>query len=248
MIHYETYGNKFNPIILCLHSESCVHIFAKQHELMKNYYLIVPHIPGFGQSYMEEFSVNTAVEQIAELANFFGKQMTLMGCSLGAQLCLPLMCRYEHLFNGCIMISPWLIKTADEIEKALKKVDSHEKIMKNNLAIGLNSFMMGLGKKEREEQTEYSRNVRLNNLAAAIDNGIELEKFPGYSGITKPMFAVCGIKDELEIRKTVRALSQKNTNCTYDMWDNVAGNIPLKCASRLNKVIEEFVDKANIKK
>lgn len=244
MIYYEKYGDSGSPVIIFLHGTNFVHCFSKQcDKLSKDYMAIVPHIPGFGRSSDVTFSVNLAVEQIAELAESFGKKVTLVGFSLGAQLCLPLLCRRKELFNGAMLISPWLIKDSAEIEKVMKQQSDNEKLSKNGLKIGLDSFVMGLDKGERQEHAEFCKTVTMKSILASIDNGILLSDYPQYSVLQMPLMAICGIKEITDVRKSVRALAQQNTNCSYDMWDGAAHNIPFKYAARLNKTIAEFEEK-----
>ncbi|MGN0674869.1 MAG: alpha/beta fold hydrolase [Oscillospiraceae bacterium] len=248
-MYYEKYGSDLNPIILCLHGTNYVHCFSKQCDYFsKNYCVIVPHLPGFGRNCDVTFSTELAVQQIAEFAASLGKKVTLMGFSLGAQLCLPLLCRYGDLFNGAVMISPWLIKDPAEVEKAMKQQSDNEKLSKNKLFIGINGLAMGLDKGERQENAEFCKNVSMNSILASIDNGILLSDYPEYNTIDKPMMAICGIKEPVDVRKSVRTLSMQNPHCSYDMWDGAAHNIPFKYASRLNKTVEEFVDKINTRK
>ncbi len=242
MIYYEKYGDDSKPIILCLHGATFVHCFSKQYDfLTKNYCIMLPHIPGYGRNSGVTFSTELAVSQLAEFAEGIGKKVTLMGFSLGAQICLPLVCKYEQFFNGAIMISPWLIKSPQEVEKLMKQQSDNEKLSKNRLKIGIESLAMGLDKDERKEHEEYCKNVSMNTLLASIDNGLQLEDFPEYSTVKIPMLALCGIKEPLDIRKSVRALSKQNPNCAYDMWDGAAHNIPIKFDKRLNKTVEEFM-------
>ncbi len=243
MIYYETYGNKFNPIIFLLHGENYVYTFAKQYELRKNYFLVIPHLPGFGKSALTEFKADTAVKKIAELAEFFGRPVTLVGFSLGAQLCLPLLCKHEKLFNGAVMISPWLIKTPESIMKAMNHISSSDSIVRNPITVNMTAVTLGLNGEEKRLHTEYCRNYNINSLAAAIDNGIVLDDYQEFADVKVPLAALCGLKEDIETRKSVRALAKLNPSCTYDMWDNAAHNLPYKCSARLNKFIEEFVDK-----
>lgn len=244
MIYYEKYGNDLNPIILCLHGANFVHSFSKQYDqLSRNYCLIIPHLPGFGRNSQVTFSTDLAVSQIAEFAESLGRKVTLMGFSLGAQLCLPLICDHGEYFNGAIMVSPWLIKSMQEVEKFMKQQSDNEKLSKNKLKIGLDSFVMGLDKNERQEHEEYCKNVSMNSILAAIDNGLQLDDYPSYDSVDMPLLALCGIKETLDIRKSVRDLARRNPNCEYDMWDGAAHNIPFKFASRFNKTVEEFMDK-----
>lgn len=244
MIYYEKYGNDKRPVILCLHGVNFVHCFSKQYDyLTRNYCMIIPHLPGYGRNSEAVFSAELAVTQISEFAEGLGRKVTLMGFSLGAQLCLPLICRRSELFNGAVMISPWLIKSVQEVEKLMKQHSDNEKMSKNKLLIGINSLANGLDKDERQEDAEFRKNVSMNTILASIDNGIQLADYPEYSGVQLPMLALCGIKETLDIRKSVRQLAKDNPNCSYDMWDGAAHNIPFKFASRLNKTVEEFMEK-----
>ncbi|MDE5577270.1 MAG: alpha/beta hydrolase [Oscillospiraceae bacterium] len=244
MIYYEKYGNDSNPIILCLHGMNFVHSFSKQSDqLSKNYCLMIPHLPGFGRNSQETFSAELAVSQIAEFAESLGRKVTLMGFALGAQLCLPLICDHGEYFNGAIMVSPWLIKSMQEVEKLMKQQSDNEKLSKNKLKIGLDSIAIGLDKGERQEHEEYCKNVSMNSILAAIDNGLQLDDYPSYDQVDMPLLALCGIKEPLDIRKSVRDLARRNPHCEYDMWDGAANNIPFKFASRFNKTVEEFMAK-----
>ena len=240
MIYYEKYGENQSTIIMFMHGMNFVHCFAKQSAYFaRKCQVIVPHLPGFGRSCDTIFSADLAVEQVAELTKSIGKPVTLIGFSLGAQLCLPLMCRYENLFNGAMMISPWLIKDIAEIEKFMKQQADNEKSMRS----GSISMSVGLSKMERQEHKEFCKNVSMKSILAAIDNGIVLSDYPDYAEVEKPMMAICGMKETTDMRKSVHALAHQNPRCTYDMWDGAGHNIPYKFASRLNQTIENFTEK-----
>lgn len=244
MMYYEKYGDEHNPIIVCLHGANHVHCFSKQCEyLSKNYCVIVPHLPGYGRNEVKTFKTVEALKQLVEFIPSLGKKVTLMGFSVGAQLAFVMLCKAPQLFNGVIMISPWLLKDPAEVEKAMKQASDNEKLSKNKLLVGFNALAMGLDKGEREENAEFAQNVTMTTILNSIDNGIKFEDFPDYRDIDVPMLALCGIKETLEIRKSVRTLSMQNPHCAYDMWDGAAHNIPFKAASRLNKIVEEFMEK-----
>ena len=245
MIYYEKYGNELNPTVILLHDSESVYCFSKECDyLSKNYCAIVPHLPGFGRNPERMFSTELAIQQIVELASNYKKPVTLVGASLGAELAFHLICRHTELFNGCIMISPWLEKDISGIEKAISQLNDKEKTIKNKFLSGLNGLSMGLNKDELRDYNDFCKNVNINSLVAAIDNGISFEKYPEYKNLKIPMMALCGLSESMEIRKTVRMLSKENTNCSYDMWDGVSKMLPIKAAARLSKTVEEFIDKA----
>lgn len=249
MIYYEKYGNELNPAIILLHDSESVYCFSKECDhLGKNYCAYVPHLPGFGRSTEKIFSTETAIEQLTEFASSFKKPVTLVGASLGAELAFHLICRKTELFNGCIMISPWLEKDIAGIEKALTQLNDKEKIIKNKFMSGLSGLTMGLNKDEMRDYNEFRKNVSMNSLVAAVDNGISYEDYPEYKELDIPLMALCGLNEPMEIRNSVRRLTKENPNCSYDMWDGVSKQLPIKAATRLSTIIEEFTDKAYAKK
>ena len=145
------------------------------------------------------------------------------------------------------MISPWLEKDIGSIEKALAQLNDREKFIKNKLLSGISGLTMGLSKDELRDYNDFCKNVSMNSLVAAVDNGISYEKYPEYKELKMPLLALCGLSESMEIRNSVRRLSKDNPNCSYDMWDGVSKKLPVKAAARLSKVIEEFIDKAYAK-
>lgn len=240
MIYYEKYGENVSNVIMFLHETNFVHCFTKQtaHFAKKNQ-VVVPHLPGFGRSSSLTFSTDLAVEKVAELAAKINAPITLVGFSLGAQLCLPLICRHGELFNGVMMISPWLIKEIAEVEKYMKQQADNEKSMRN----GSISLSVGLSKMERQEHKDFCQVVTMKSILNSIDNGILLSDYPEYAEFEKPVMAICGMKEPTDVRKSVRALVQRNPYCVYDMWDGAGHNIPYKFAPRLNSTIEDFMGK-----
>ena len=240
MIYYEKYGEDSNTVLMFLHDTNFVHCFTKQCAYFaRKCEVVVPHLPGFGRNCDITFSADLAVEQVAQLAETFKRPVTLVGFSLGAQLCIPLLCKHGDIFNGAIMISPWLIKEMSEIEELMKQQADNEKSMRK----GDLGMSVGLSKMEKQEHKEFCQNVTMKSILASIDNGLQIADYPEFSDASQPMMAICGIKESLSIRKTVRELTRLNPGCPYDMWDGAGHNIPYKFASRLNSTIEDFIAK-----
>lgn len=244
MIYYEKYGASYDRIIVFIHNESAVHCFSKQYDfLARNYQVIVPHLPGFGRNASNMFSTEQAVNEIVELCQSLGKPVTLVGFGLGATLSFSLLCRHTELFNGVIMISPWLLKDVEDIEKAMKAYADREKLIKNKLLSGISGLAMGFDMDEIKAHGEFCKNINMNSVMAAIDNGIKYEDYPEYPNVKIPMLALCGLREEIQVRKTVRTLSLQNPSCAYEMWDGAVQNIPYKFDKRLNKTIDDFIEK-----
>ncbi len=138
-MYYEEYGKNNKQILLMLHGANFVHVFGRQYLLSDNYRILIPHLMGFGKDASRSFNTNTAITELAEFIVSLGTKVTLAGFSLGAQLGFRLICEYPELFNGAILVSPWLIKetpsVAEIVDANLKQLSSFQHAVDNGISL-----------------------------------------------------------------------------------------------------------------
>lgn len=126
-IGYQAVGNKENPTILLIHGfPECSHIFDRQiADLQKEYYIIVPDLPGVGQSdyndklnTVEDFATCLYDILIAEQV----KKCVVMGHSMGGYIALAMAEKFPILIEGIGLIHSTAF--ADSEEKKEKRVKS----------------------------------------------------------------------------------------------------------------------------
>ncbi len=240
MIYYEEYGSRNNPTIVFLHGANLVQSFFKQYCFSDRYNLIVPHITGYGKEAGTVYTTEKAMADITELIKSLDRKVILTGFSLGAQLAVKLVSEHEELFYGFIAVSPWIIKERDFLEKVVKQNDKAFKMMKFKPMIRLSGKMMGLDKKNTDELVEYYLSVQKQTILNSVDNGIELDKMPEFFNVKIPVLALCGEKEYPEVHQSVKKMAE-NPNCSYEIWEKAAHNIPTAFSEKFNKKIDEFL-------
>lgn len=240
-MHYETYGNRANPVIVFLHGANFVHSFGRQYVLSDRFYLVVPHIMGYGEEADKIFDAKAAVTALADIIHGLGTNVSLIGFSLGAQLAVKLIADHPDHIHKAIMVSPLLIKEEPELSRLMdmnkKQLDSLKKPFLCNL-IGL---MNGLPKPQRKVFVKQMQRVKYETQRKMVDNGITLETVSGFKEAALPMIALAGAKEPASVIDSVNALGAMNPHCRTEIWAKAAHNIPPRFARRFNDLICAFI-------
>lgn len=243
-MYFEQYGNETNPILVFLHGAFFVHSFGRQYPLADDYFLVVPHLMGYGREARRAFDAEAVTEELAEFIAGFNRKVTLVGFSLGAQLAAKLVSEREELFNGAVLISPWLIKKEPALSEALRENAKQLKTMKNRFLCGLIGLLNGLPGPQRKEFVEQMQLVSEETLKNSLYNGISLETLDGFSGLSIPVLALAGEKESPEVLESVSRLGELNPHCRAEVWPRAKHNIPPMFHKRLNARLREFAEEA----
>lgn len=236
-MYAEEYGEENNQILLMLHGAFFVHTFGRQYVLAEKYHLVVPHIMGYGKHADKVFTTENAVAELTDYINSLGKPVTLIGFSLGAQLAYELVCRQADSFNSTIIISPWLLKSKEEMSKMLEENERQFFSMRNKMKCRMIAMANGLPKEQRAEFVSQMQNVSLDTVRNSVDNGIVFDD--RFSSVTIPVIALAGGREQLAITESVKKMASSNANCTCQIWPKAAHNIPPLFSNRLNELIAE---------
>jgi pimeloyl-ACP methyl ester carboxylesterase len=237
MIYHE-YGKEHNDIIVFLHGASMVHTFRRQYELADRYHLYVPHIAGFGDHTDVTFEARAAITELAEFIRGLDKKVFLVGFSLGAQLAFALVSDYPELFNGAIIASPWLIKEESILAKVMNVNLKNLKGMHNRRLCSFVAILNGLtNKKLRKEFVEQNQHVSEATIRNVVDNGITIDKYPGFKSADFPVLALAGGREYAAVTDSVKKLEEINSNCRAEVWEGAKHNIPWAYAERFNETI-----------
>jgi pimeloyl-ACP methyl ester carboxylesterase len=239
---YEEYGSRELPTIIMLHGGGVVHSFFNQYILSNRFHLVIPHLYGNGRESHVQYDPIENVKAIAKIINKIGKnKVSIVGFSIGAQITIPLLCNYEHLFSKAIMISPWLIKSEKTLKKFSKLAALTYPMYKSKLLMKLQLKTLGLNELQLNECISYFQVMKKENLLAFWNNGINICDYPEFINIQIPMLAITGKKEIPDMAKSVKYLGEVNPNCKVEIWENYNHNIPFKNPERLNKTIVDFL-------
>lgn len=240
-MHFEEFGKEHEKTIVMLHAANYVHVFAKQYCLSDEYHLIVPHLMGYGEETDKTFNTDEQIKELAEFISSLGKKVALVGFSLGAQVGFKLLSEHPELFNCAVLVSPWLIKDRETLDKVVAMNEKQLATFKKKWLCGLIARMNGFTKEQRTSFVEQMHKVTPETVKNAVDNGITLDSVSGFDKVDVPVLALAGAKEQDFIRDGVKKLSEMNTNCTSEVWDKAAHNIPPMFAKQFNERIRQIV-------
>lgn len=116
-VYYESCGDKSKPTLLMLHTAGSDsrqwHGLIAQDEIREHWHLLAFDLPGHGRSPLPVGHANWTwqldqdqyIDWILKFLNNINiERVTLMGCSMGAAISLPLLARYPDQFQGALLL------------------------------------------------------------------------------------------------------------------------------------------------
>lgn len=240
-MHFEEFGKEHEKTIVMLHAANYVYVFAKQYCLADEYHIIVPHLMGYGDETDKTFNTDEQIKTLAEFISSLGKKVALVGFSLGAQVGFKLLAEHPELFTCAVLVSPWLIKDRETLDKVVAANEKQLATFKKKWLCGLIARMNGFTKEQRISFVEQMQKVTPETVRNAVDNGITLEPVSGFDKVEVPVLALAGAKEQDFVRDGVKKLSEMNKNCTSEIWEKAAHNIPPMFAKQFNERIRRIV-------
>lgn len=240
-MHFEEFGKEHEKTIVMLHSANYVHVFAKQYCLADEYHIIVPHLMGYGDETDKTFNTDEQIKALTEFISSLGKKVALVGFSLGAQVGFRLLAEHPELFTCAVLVSPWLIKDRETLDKVVAANEKQLASFKKKWLCGLIARMNGFTKEQRISFVEQMQKVTPETVRNAVDNGITLESVSGFDKVEVPILALAGAKEQDFVRDSVKKLSEINKNCASEIWEKAAHNIPPMFAKQFNERIRRIV-------
>lgn len=240
-MHFEEFGKEHEKTIVMLHAANYVYVFAKQYCLADEYHIIVPHLMGYGDETDKTFNTDEQIKTLAEFISSLGKKVALVGFSLGAQVGFKLLAEHPELFTCAVLVSPWLIKDRETLDKVVAANEKQLATFKKKWLCGLIARMNGFTKEKRISFVEQMQKVTPETVRNAVDNGITLESVSGFDKVEVPVLALAGAKEQDFVRDGVKKLSEMNKNCTSEIWEKAAHNIPPMFAKQFNERIRRIV-------
>ncbi|KNY29865.1 alpha/beta fold hydrolase [Pseudobacteroides cellulosolvens] len=240
-MYYEEYGSRNLPTLIMLHGAGLVHSFVKQYTLSDRFHIVVPHLYGGGRESDTLFRSDETVNGIVEIIRSLSKdKVSLVGFSIGAQLIIPIVCRYEQLIDKAILASPWVCKTEKTVKFYSRLTAYTYPFTKIKFLIKLQSKLVGLNKTQLDECVEYYQKMKKENLVAYIKEGIDISTYPEFTDVKIPMLVLAGEKEDCEMINSVNYLGEINPNCKVEIWEKYRHDIPFKNPKKFNMVIVDF--------
>jgi pimeloyl-ACP methyl ester carboxylesterase len=240
---FDQYGDSKNPTLVLLHGAALLDTFSHQYEaLARWFHVLVPHLPGAGEAAAEAFNPQETSDALAAwIASLNVGKVLVMGHSVGGQLAVKLVSEHEELFSRAIFLSAWLISS----EKTVKSLSSIAKLsygaIKNASLLKMQGKYWGLTPEQTEKLVSYSPRIKLNTYVGFYANRIYLKDLPGYASVRIPMLAMCAKGETAEMKASLHALGEQNTNCLTVVFPQGSHDFVLQKYKLLNPMLLDFL-------
>jgi len=247
MIAYDTYGDTNRPILLLLHGAMSKDSFANQYYLANSFHVIVPHLFGAGREVSTVYTPESQLIALEKLVKSLGSNPKyVIGHSLGAELALALVVRNPGEFSGTVFLSPWVCSTTKS--SALYTKLFSPVVYWSTRCQWLLKWQVrqwNYSQEQTQFHLDYIRKTTRENCRNFYARRIRLDDYPGYEDIQFPMLAICGGREIGEIKKPVRELGRRNSNCKTMILPRSGHDFPQRKFKEINRVIEEFLANCN---
>lgn len=241
-MHYDEYGKRKNHTIVFLHGALATDTFCNQYCFQDKYHLVIPHLYGSGKEVEEIYEPEKTIRGLAEIIKGLGKEkVTLIGHSLGGELAVAMVSRYEYLFDKAVFLSPWVCATQKSIDKFVKMARYTSVFLKSSWLMRLQAKFWHYTKQQEDFMIEYSKKITSEQYQAVFKKRIFLDDQTNYSNINIPMLAVCGQKEVKEVIVSTEELGRRNLNCKTLILDNERHDFPQRNADLLNPILLDYI-------
>lgn len=240
---FDSYGNSSNPTLVLLHGAAALDTFTHQYDaLAERFFVLVPHLPGAGEAAAKEYNPQATADALAEwIASLQVGKVLIMGHSVGAQLAVKLVSEHEELFSRAVFLSAWLISS----EKSVKSLSILARMtygaIKNANLLRLQAKYWGMSPEQAEKLVIYSQKIKLNTYVGFYTNRILLKDLPGYASVKIPMLAMCAKGETAEMKASLQALGEQNTNCLTVIFPQGSHDFVLRNYGLLNPMLLDFL-------
>ena len=240
---FDSYGDSKNPTLVLLHGAAALDTFTHQYDaLTERFHVLVPHLPGAGEAAAEAYNPQETSDALAAwIKSLNVGKVLVMGHSVGGQLAVKLVSEHEELFSRAVFLSAWLISS----EKSVKTLASIAKMsygaIKNASLLRMQAKYWGMSEQQAEKLVAYSQKIKRNTYVGFYANRILLKDLPGYAKVNIPMLAMCAKGETAEMKASLNALGEQNTNCLTVLFPQGSHDFVMRNYRLLNPMLMDFL-------
>jgi pimeloyl-ACP methyl ester carboxylesterase len=250
VLQYQEYGDKSAPLMMFLHGggvsdwmwDQQIHYFTK-------YHCIVPILSEHGLNHDgTPFSIEGSAEELIPLIEekAGGKEVILIGFSLGSQVIIQLLSMKPDLIDFAIINSASvrpisfaknIIKPTIQITFPLIKKRWFSKLQAKTLYIGEDYF---------EKYYEESCQMKPDTLIRVLEENMSFNIPKDFSKANGNILVTVGEKEKAMMKHSAKDLVEANWNCTGVMIPKIGHGVSLAMPDFFNQMVEVWIQKGQL--
>lgn len=241
-MYYAEYGSKEKPTIVFLHPAGLVDAYVNLYDLKTNYHLIIPHMNGSGMEVDKTYHYNEVEADIIKIIKGLGKEkVSIIGHSLGACLCVTLVCKIPELIDKAFISSPWVVPTHIDNGKWARSIGKISGLIKTKTVARLFQMLLKYPPEQRDFFLYTWPKTQKENIIRWYDE-VPLQKECMAIGDTSMyIMLVYAEKDIKSIRESACWIKKMRPNCRVKYLKSMGHDNPLTNKDVFRKNIEEFL-------
>lgn len=242
---YREYGDETAPLIIFLHGGGVSGwMWDEQIQYFSSYHCIVPDLPEHGLHKSDLlFSIEGSAEAVAKLIEMkaVGRQVMVVGFSLGAQVLVQLLSIKPHLIDVAVINSAlvrpmsfmktWISPTL-KLAFPLIKYRWFAKLQAQTLYINDDRF---------ENYYEESSQMKLETLIRVMEENMTFSIPSGFRKAKAKILVTVGKKEKLIMKKSAKALVEANSYCKGIILARIGHGVPMAEPQFFNQLMEAWL-------
>lgn len=245
-LSYREYGDRDARLIVFLHGGGVSSwMWDKQVQYLTNYHCVTVDLPEQGQNAQKDkFLIKNSAHRIIELINEFanGKEVIVIGFSLGAQILVQILSYRPGLINYAIINSA-LVKPNRLGQKLMGPLIRFTfPLIKNRTFSKLQAKTLFIGEEYFESYYNESCQMERQTLVRIIKENMSFELPAEFSKASGKILVTVGEKEKAVMKKSASKIVNVNEKCTGVIISGVGHGVPLSKPDLFNQMIEKWIN------
>ncbi len=252
VLHYQEYGNKNATLMVFLHGGGVSSwMWDKQIQHFTHYHCVAIDLPEQGLSnHKENFSIRFSAEKIIELIEKIsnGKEVIVIGFSLGAQVTIQMLSIKQDLINYAIINSA-LVRPIPFAKKLIRpSIKLTFPMIKNKSFSKLQAKTLYVNKEYFEKYYKESCQMKSDALVRILEENMSFEIPKDFKRAKGKILVTVGEREKAVMKKSAIDIVSSNTNCTGVIIPNIGHGISLAKPDFFNQMIEKWIQEGSLPK
>ncbi len=250
-LYYEEHGASKTPLIVFLHGGGVSGWMWEQLlQYFSEYHCIVPDLPEQGRSKSgEKFSIRSSAEKVIKLVEDKGKgkQVILIGFSLGAQIVIQALSMKPELINYA-MINSALTEPMPVVRKILRPlIKLSYPLIKWKPFSKLQAKALYIQESDFERYYNESCRIHDETLIRILNENMSFKIPAEFKHASSNILVTVGEKENRLMKKSAKEITQSNPNCYGVLVSGIGHGFPLAKPELFSNMAKIWIEGREIK-
>ncbi|WP_144460873.1 alpha/beta fold hydrolase [Siminovitchia fortis] len=245
-LYFEEHGCSEGPLIVFLHGGGVSGwMWDQQLSYFRDYQCIVPDLPEHGRSKGEDhFSILSSAEKVIELIRDKGKgkQVVLIGFSLGAQITIQILSMRPELIDHAVINSA-LAKPMPHGWKFLKPfIKISHPLIKWRPFSKLQAKVLYIQEDDFEKYYKENCAMEQGTLIRILEENMSFKAPSEFKLASSNILVTVGENENSLMKKSAKEIVNSNPNCHGVLVSGVGHGFPLAKPELFSKMVKDWIE------